>query len=100
MGLSPEDVGRMTLSEIEALAARFSNAVTLIKDAQALLGSPVNGATGPQLPVQSQTPVNRIPPPTPEQQQALDEWRHSSARAKLLEQIKPDVGIPGVPSDG
>jgi len=94
MALSNEDMARLTLADLEAVAARFAGAVATIREAQALLGGGVAA------------PVAHVPAPvaparpvaaqviSPEQQAELDSWRRSPARAKLLEQFKDEpVGV-------
>ncbi len=90
------EMGQVTLSELEAMAERFSSAIRVIKEAQAMLGG------HPQAVVHNIVSQWEIPPPqvaakpvvqniSPEAQAELDAWKHSAARAKLLEQFKePD----------
>lgn len=91
MAMTPEDMARLTLADLEAIAARFSAAVATIREAQALLG-------GASLPAQPQRPASAPAPQaqvmSPEQQNELDSWRHSAARAKLLEQFKAEEPQP------
>lgn len=95
MALTPDEIGKLTLEDVEAIAQRFSRAVATIREAQALLGGQQTPAiVAPVLagPVFAGNPAPHAPPSrvTPEQQKALDDWRHSPARQKLLEQFKDE----------
>ena len=74
------DFGTVTLSELLAAADKVRSALDTLRAARAMMGE----STAPQA-----TPS---PPPAaledPERQKAIDEWRNSPARAKLLEQFK------------
>ena len=83
------DLGQMTLDDIEALADRLGEAVRVIRDAQALLGTAVAPVAAPAQPAAPARPVS-AQIITPEQQQELDSWRRSPARAKLMDQFKED----------
>lgn len=91
------EMGQVTLSEFESMAERFSAALRVLKEAQALMGGmptarPTPGAH-PQL--RPQPPVQAL---APEAQKELDDWRNSAERAKLMEQFKPEA-TGGTPYD-
>jgi hypothetical protein len=90
--MTPEDVARLTLADLEAIAARFSAAVATIREAQALLGGAAPLPTQSARPSNAPTPAAQIV--TPEQQAELSAWRNSPARAKLLEQFKEEPVQP------
>ncbi len=97
------EMGQVTLSEFESMAARFSAALKVLHEAQALIGgAPQVVHTAPY--IQHLTPVETIARPanapaaqpmriSPEAQAELDNWRNSAARAKLLEQFKPEEPV-------
>lgn len=87
--VTPEQIGNLTLADLDAIAARLSGAVQAIREAQQLLGG---GATSAPIPspvrAESAPPPDRPQVANPEQQKALDDWRNSPARKKLLEQVR------------
>ena len=91
MALTIEVTG---LEEVEALAQRMKTAVATIREAQALLGGApfapnhLGGGT-PVTPV-AVAPASTIVDLEPEKQRALDDWRNSPERARLLASIRPD----------
>lgn len=89
MALTPDDMSRLTLADVEAIAARFSAAVQTIRESQALLGgAPAVETTRPAI-IRAQPISAQVA--SPEAQKDLDAWRNSPARAKLMEQFKPDA---------
>lgn len=85
MALNHIEMGRMTLDEFEMAASRFAAAIAVLREAQALLG----GSPQPQSAAVAQA---AIPAPIvdPEKQKALEDWRNSPERARLLAQIRPE----------
>ncbi len=85
--MTPEDIGNLTLSELEAIAARTKAAAETLQSALGLMRGGVSTQAAPAVqPAPAMAaPVNRL---SPEQQAELDSWRNGSARRKLLEQIQ------------
>jgi hypothetical protein len=87
MALTLDDIGRLTLAELEAIADRFSTAVRTIREAQSLLGGPTVVMTTTQ-------PVQNLAPRPPPQNNNFTP-AELSERAKLLAQIRG----PELPAD-
>ncbi len=99
MAMTPDEMSKLTLGELEWIAQRFSAAIATIKEAQALLGAPMHGHHAPVGVLAQLSPVELPPRPvnapaaqptriSPEAQAELDAWRNSAARAKLMDQFK------------
>lgn len=56
--MTPKEIGKLTLADLEAIAARFESAARTIREAQSLLG----GAPAAQAPAPA--PVHRLRPST------------------------------------
>jgi hypothetical protein len=95
------DISRLTLSDLEAIASRAKAAAETLQSALKLLRlgaadqPAVSENTGGHVPNQTPAPLapaNLNRPTgdtlTPEQRKALSDWRNSSARSKLLEQMQ------------
>lgn len=87
--MTPEDIGNLTLAELEAIAARTKAAAETLQSALGLMRGAVPAQPQPaQVPSGASTAApSRI---SPEAQAELDAWRNGSARKKLLEQIRDD----------
>lgn len=91
--MTTEEMSKLTLADLEGIAARYSAAVATIREAQALLGAPVS--------VRLDAPKSATPPVpvvaqvlSPEQQAELAAWRQSPARQKLLDQVRgPELAV-------
>lgn len=77
--MTPEEIGRLTLEEVEAINLRAASALNAFREAQRLLGVT-------QAPTVTAEPPQR-PGPSPEQQRYLDQIRGSAERQRLLEQF-------------
>lgn len=84
--MTAEEMGRMTLADLEAMAERFGAAVKTIRDAQALLGGPVVVPNGV-------APVDTTPGQivrAPAAPVVFFSPSEQAERAKLLQQFKPE----------
>ncbi len=80
--MTPEELGRMTLADLEAAATRFGAAVATIREAQSLLGAPVH-AVAPA--IQSAPVVAQIARPA-----NFFTATEQAEKARLLQQFKPE----------
>jgi hypothetical protein len=92
VALSEEQKRAMTLGEFEELASRFGAAVSVFKEAQALLGAPVSVTQNAPTPVMPARPPSRL---DPEAAAELEAFRASQERARLLAQ-DPANFPPGI----
>jgi hypothetical protein len=93
--MSPDEIDKLTLGELRAIAERAHETLSLLAKVQGLL----NGAAQPGVAVNNggqayspaQTPASTKPPNqlSQEQQKEMEAWKNSPARLKLLEQMKP-----------
>ena len=90
MALSPIDMERITLGELELIAERFSKAIATIKEAQSLLGiqaaAPAPQPAQPSLiiaPDNGAIPT-RAPPGTPPEMTAEEQMLRDALRAKRV----------------
>jgi hypothetical protein len=86
MPLSEEQKRTMTLGEFEELASRFSAALGVFKEAQSLLGAPVE-TRQPAVPAPPPRPPSRL---DPEAQAELDAFHRSAERQRLIAQNRED----------
>lgn len=93
------EMGQVTLSEFESMAARFSAALKVLHEAQALIGGPPQvvhtvpyiqtSAVGQMIETRpANAPAVQPTRISAEAQAELDAWRNSAARSKLMEQFK------------
>lgn len=77
--MTPEEIGALTLADLEAMAARFGAAVKTIREAQALLGGRHNLEHG--APAENPPPAQPAPPVLRPNEMA--------ERARLMRQFAP-----------
>lgn len=94
MGLTPEQIGALTLVDLEAIGERFGSALKTIRDAQALLGGgPVaiatTGIAAPVAPVRHLPPTRTMTPLTPGEAEEM-----ARQRDMLVKQNRADDEFP------
>jgi hypothetical protein len=79
--VTSEEIGRLTIAEVEAITDRATSALRAFQEAQRLLGAVAPGV------VVAEPPPRQTQGPSPEQQRYLDQMRGSAERQRLLEQF-------------
>lgn len=90
MGMTAEEMGRMTLADLEAMAERFGAAVKTIRDAQALLGGGHMRSPEGFVPVQIDGVTHAVPQAPRAAPVVFFSPSEQAERAKLLQQFKPE----------
>lgn len=87
MALTPEDIDKLTIGEVRAIAARAAEALVKFREAQLALGAPI------------QSPLTVAQPPPvelpPVQAAALAQWHADPERQRLLDLARNKAEEPG-----
>lgn len=102
--LTEDELGALTLSDFERIAARLEAAARTVRDAQMLFGGGGGSRAAAEPSADPMTRVTDVASTpvsaqvlTADQQAELDRWRNSPARQALLDQLRGREPTNGVP---